>query len=189
MSCQKIIHVISCIDFRYDELVCNYFTQIGLDACYYNSTTAGAGLPLGYYNSCKQLCCAKGCKPCNCDIQTLKKSLDLNLTISRSLSDIKCVYVLNHQDCGAFKAFIGCSGYPDTLGEDNAKEIKINENVLNNAKKYLLKNNKDICVRLGVIDTNDSVADYDPCTKKWTLQYQGTGTDPKGLWYDYPFDN
>ena len=84
---------------------------------------------------------------------------------------------------------VGCSGYPDTLGEDNAKEIKINENVLNNAKKYLLKNNKDISVRSGVIDINGSVADYDPCTKKWTLQYQGSGTDSKGLWYNYPFDN
>ena len=180
---QEKIAIVSCIDYRYDALVCVYLNKQGLNANYYNCATAGAGLPLGYSKSCKELCGCKGCKPCNSQVKTLRESLNVNISISIGLSGIKTIYVINHQDCGAFKVFLGCSGYPETLGSDNQKEIDINAQVLTNSKNYLTCKNKGMNVRLGVVDMNGSVADYNPETKSWVLQYTGAGTDPKGLWY------
>ena len=178
------IFLVNCIDFRYDYLVCNYLTNIGYRNNYYNGTTAGAALPLGYKCYCKTQCKNKEpkCDPINNDIQTLKQSLDLNINISKTLSPITEVYLLDHQDCGAFKAFLPCSGYPDNLGDDNEKEIKIHKDVLIWAKKYIQNNFENVKVRMGLIDYNGTVSDL--VDGKCICQYKGPGKNPKGLWYN-----
>ena len=40
-------------------------------------------------------------------------------------------------------------------------------------------------IRLGLIDINGTVADYNIVTKTWTKIYTGSGTNPLGLWYNY----
>lgn len=186
---QLPLTVTFCIDFRYDNLGTEYLNSLGIEQNYYLSTTAGASLPYGYENYCCTRCSNHKCDPNNSDMKLLKDSLLLNLEITKQLSDVKDIYLLNHQDCGAFKAYLGCSGYPDKLGENNSREIEINAEILTLAKETLLEKYPDNNVCLGLIDINGSVADYIPEKNEWVLRYTGPGTDPRGLWYDYPFCN
>jgi hypothetical protein len=186
------IFSIFCIDFRYDNLTANFFQGIGLTNQYFAATAAGGALPVGYECSCSNICkkgkCKKGkCNPDNKDMAILRKNLVKNLEIALTLQPITEIFLLNHQDCGAIKAFLGCSGYPLTLGADNSKEIEINESILKYAKKYMSKKFKNKNIRLGLIDINGTTAEYDTITQKWTKIYTGTGIDPLGLWYSYDF--
>ena len=182
---KKPITVNFCIDYRYDSLGTDFLNAIGLNQNYYLATTAGASLPFGYKKYCCKKCCTDCCNPNNCDIKLLKKSLVKNIDITEALSDIKDIYLVNHQDCGAFKAYLECSGYPNSLGENNAKEIKINEDVLKYSKEYLKCKYPNKNIYLGLIDINGTVADYIPELNKWELIYTGSGTNPLGLWWSY----
>ncbi len=143
------------------------------------------------YNKCN--CCedcncgntpSNSCNPNNPDMKLLKDNLVKNLEISFTLQPITEVYMLNHQDCGAFKAFLACSGYPTTLGSNNQLEIQINLDILLYAREYIhRKFPKLTTFRLGLIDTNGTVADYDIMTNSWIIMYRGVGINPGGLWY------
>ena len=178
------IFSVFCIDFRYDKLTADYFQSVGLLNSYFASTVAGVALPLGYRCSCCKLCPRGSCNSSNADMDLLRDSLVKNLQIALTLQPITNVYLLNHQDCGAIKAFLGCSGYPNTLGGNNSKEIEINAGILTYAQKYMLKLFPTKQFRLGLIDINGTVADYNPITKTWTKTYTGLGTNPLGLWYN-----
>ena len=78
-----------------------------------------------------------GCDPTNSSMIILKKSIQENLNIALTLKPITDVYLINHQDCGAIRAFLSCSNYPD-FGENNPKEIKIKFNAINVIKTYRL---------------------------------------------------
>jgi hypothetical protein len=186
------IFSIFCIDFRYDSLTADFFKGLGLTNSYFSATAAGAALPVGYKCSCSNICEKRKCKKDNCDpnneaMALLRNSLVKNLEIALTLKPITQVFLLNHQDCGAIKAFLGCSGYPMTLGANNPKEIEINKDILIYAKKYLLKKFKNFTIRLGLIDINGTTAEYNTLTHKWTKIYTGAGSDPLGLWYNYNF--
>jgi len=193
----SIIYSVCCIDYRYDALTTNYFNAIGLEQRYFLATTAGGALALGYKNYCNNNCnncsctcnksCNKTCNPENPDMILLKKGLCKNLEISIQLQPtLTEVYLLNHQNCGAFVAFLSCSGYPNELGVNNELEININADVLVYAKEYIKNKFPNITrIRLGLIDTNGTVADYHVKSKKWVIVYQGPGKDPRGLWFNY----
>jgi hypothetical protein len=187
MSSQTPIFSIFCIDFRYDNLTANFFQGTGLLNSYFAATAAGAALPLGYKYTCSDLCNKGRCLPSNGDMKLLRDNLVKNLEIALTLVDMDRIYLLNHQDCGAIKAFLGCSGYPNTLGENNAKEIEINEEILKFARKYMSKKFKGKTITLGLIDINGSVAEYNRKTNKWTLVFTGAGNNPLGLWFNYNF--
>jgi len=125
----------------------------------------------------------KKCDPDNSSMRLLKLNLVENLKIALTLKDITKVFLLNHQDCGAIKAYLNCSGYPNKLGENNKKEIKINSILLTYAKKYMLKKFPDIEYALGLVDINGSVAIYDICKKTWKVVYVGEFKIKEGLWY------
>jgi len=174
------IYLINCIDYRYDYLVSAYYNAIGESANYYNGTAAGACLPISY----QKYCCKYG-GGCTCDSKntncTLKKALLTNFEISQALSNTQNIDIINHQDCGAFKVFLPKSGYPETLGENNQKEIQIQERALVLAKKELLKKYPKVNITLKIIDVNGSVGELQ--NGKWVVVYKGPGTNPKGLWY------
>jgi hypothetical protein len=180
---QVPIYSVFCIDFRYDTLTADYFDAIGLQN--FAATAAGAALPLGYKCSCSCLCTEGSCNPSNKDMTLLRDNLVKNLEIALTLQPITDIYLLNHQDCGAIKAFLGCSGYPLTFGSDNEKEIQINASILTYAQRYMKKKFPSKTIRLSLIDINGSVATYNIVTKKWTKVYTGSGTNPLGLWYNY----
>jgi hypothetical protein len=187
------IFSIFCIDYRYDSLNTQYFKELGIEFNYYMSTTAGAALALGYESYCDKICngkCKKKlCDPKNADMHLLKDGLKKNLEIALSLSPITEVYLVNHQDCGAFKAFLACSGYPKTLGGDNQKEIQINTCIMIYAYNYIKKKFPKIkTIRLGLIDTNGSVADLNIKTNVWNVVFTGVGVNPLGLWYGKPIE-
>ena len=171
------IFAISCIDFRFDFLAALFFEGIGLQNLYFNASVAGAGLSLGY----NQLCSCN--KRNNKDMNLLRDNLVKNLEIALTLQPIREIYIINHQDCGAIRAFLSCSGYPEYLGSNNKKEIEINSSILKNAKNYMLKKFPDKIIKLGLIDINGTVANYNQSTNKWNKIFNGTGNNPKGLWY------
>ena len=181
------IFSIFCIDYRYDALNTQYFKDLGIEFNYYMSTTAGAALALGYESYCDKICnnkCNKSCNPSNPDMKLLKDGLKKNLQIALSLSPITQVYLMNHQDCGAFKAFLACSGYPKTLGANNEKEIKINTCLMIYARNYIQKKFPNIKkITLGLIDVNGSVGNLNTKTMKWEVTFIGVGVNPLGLWY------
>jgi hypothetical protein len=186
----KIFFNVYCIDVRFDFLTTEYFRISGFRQNYYVGTTAGGSLPLGYNKYCTEICncdCTHttitGCDPLNPDMLLLKDALVKNMDISLTLDNIAEIYLLNHQDCGAIKAFLECSGYPQTLGDNNQLEIKINTDLLLFADEYLKTKFPDITNRLGLIDVNGTVCDYDVKFNSWRLVYRGPGNDPKGLWY------
>jgi len=173
--------VINCIDYRYDDLVTQYFNAIGENSNYYNATTAGACLPISYNSYCQKYTsgCTHSFKKTNC---VLKAGLYTNLSISQQLSDLDVIYLIDHQDCGAFKTFLPKSGYPKELGENNQREKLIHKRALELAKSKLQKRVLNT-IRLGLIDVNGSVAYLNLKTRNWKLEYTGPGTNPKGLWW------
>ena len=177
---------ISCIDFRFNGTNDPFFNAIKND--YFDCSTAGAALANGYSEFCNKSCAGRGCDPENSVMNVLKNSVNDNLRVARTLSPITEIFFLNHQNCGAIKAFLACSGYPYTLGENNAKEIKIHTKLLKYAKSNMLTWAKtDIfpqtTVVLALVDINGSVAKYNTSRKIWTISFVGEGTDPNGLWY------
>lgn len=192
----KLNASIVCIDYRFDYLTTEYFDAIGQRENYFLLSTAGSSLCLGYtdyvnqicncrYITPKHSCCNNNCTdPNNFDMKLLKESIKKNLDISLGLKDYDTIYMLNHQDCGAFKAYLECSGYPKYLGENNSLEIKINTDILLFAKEYIQNEFPKITnLKLGLIDVNGYVANYNTNFNSWELQYRGPGCDPKGLWY------
>jgi carbonic anhydrase len=117
-------------------------------------------------------------------MKLLKKNLIENLSIALTLNPINEVYLLNHQDCGAIKEFLACSGYPQTLGENNLKEIKINSTLLVYANEYMLKQFPKMKYVLGFVDINGSVATYNAEKNVWTVIFVGKYHDKKGTWYN-----
>lgn len=182
---------IFCIDKRFDYLSAEYFKAIGFTNNYYLGTTAGSALCLGYSQYCKEICNCnchtpntnENCNPDNLDMLLLKESLTKNIDISLTLDNIKEIYLLNHQDCGAIKAFLGCSGYPQNPGENNPLEIKINTDLLLFAAEYIKQKYPDIDIRLGLMDLNGTVCDFDIKYSTWNLVYRGPGFDPIALWF------
>ena len=187
---------ISCIDYRYDILISDYLKYVYSNDNFYMTVTAGSALSLGYEDYCKKknnchchCTCTTG-DPYNSDMYLLKNGIKKNLEIALSLATIDTVYLMNHQDCGAFKAYLSFSNYPVNLGDNNEKEIKINTDMLMYAKKYIQKKFPHITtVKLGLIDINGSVGELNLCTRNWKIVYIGTGTDTKGLWWGQSVGN
>ena len=180
----EINFCICCIDKRFDLLVTTYLDTLNNKNNYYLGSTAGSSLCLGYKCYCKNICSnSQSCNPCNSDLKILKESITKNIDISLSLDNIKNIYMLNHQDCGAIKAYLKCSGYPQTLGENNQKDIEVNTQLLLFSKKYINCKYPNINSRLGLLDINGTIAEY--INKKWVIMYTGKGTNPLGLWWNY----
>ena len=188
----KIYFNTFCIDKRFDNLSTEYLKAIGFNQNYYLGSTAGSALCLGYSQYCQEICnchCTHtqtettSCDPLNLDMVLLKDSLTKNIDISLSLDQIAEIYLINHQDCGAIKAYLGCSGYPQNPGENNSLEIKINTDLLVFASEYLKTKYPNIVDRLGLMDLNGTVCDYDIKFNSWRLVYRGPGNDTRGLWF------
>jgi len=180
-----------CIDYRYDSLSSDFLNAIGYANSYYVGTNAGAALALSYDKTCDTINCQSSKAPsktcCNGRhyMHDLKKSFVTNLEIALTLKPITVVYLLNHQDCGAIRAFLPCSGYPADGASDKNTEICINAKILASAQKFVTKKFENMQVILGLIDSNGSVADYDAKTKKWNVIYVGAGQNTNALWYGY----
>ena len=177
---------IFCIDYRFDAMIAEFYKSINREYDYFACTVAGGAMPLGYSAYCCKDCCKNNkdkCNPANATMTLLKKNLVENLNIALTLKPITEVYLLNHQDCGAIKAFLSCSGYPSTLGANNKKEIIINSKLLTYASHFMKRKFPNITYILGLVDINGSIATYNIYTKVWTVIYVGKFNITSGLWY------
>jgi hypothetical protein len=182
------IAVLFCIDYRFDALATEYLNKIGLGRHYYNITAAGASLLIGRDQYCKEICSGQ-CDSTNDRINdVLLRSIFANLDITKLLSGTSRVYIINHQDCGAFKNFLSCSNYPDipTRSQDEKDlEISINQRILMYSKNIIKSRYPSLQVNIGIIDMNGTVADFSDGA--WILRFHGDGDDPKALWYNQYF--
>jgi hypothetical protein len=196
MSKTPPIFSIFCIDYRFDAMVANFYENTGKEYDYFACTVAGGSMPLGYESYCKNKCnkkpackCksnkkdGKSCNPSNPSMKLLKKNLVENVNIALTLYPVTEIFLLNHQDCGAIKGFLACSGYPTVLGADNKREIKINSSLLIYAHKYMKKQFPKMSFTLGFVDINGSVATFNAEKKLWTVIYVGEFNIKEGTWY------
>ena len=177
-----MIFSIFCIDYRFDAMLADFYKNTGSEYNYFACSTAGAGLCLGYKNYCKTLCHSCGCDPTNPSIKILKHSVVENLNIALTLKEIEDIYIINHQDCGAIRAYLKCSEYPD-FGEHRRREIRINSELLTYATKYMKDKFKSMEKTLGLMDINGTMAFYSIKDRIWTVKYIGEFNDESGLWY------
>jgi hypothetical protein len=188
---QPVKFCISCIDRRFNYLSIDYFNKLGFTNNFYEAATAGAGLCAGFSDYCSTTCgCPScdtetACDPSNIDMEVLKNSLITNINIAQTLNTIDQIYILNHQDCGAIRAYLECSGYP-SLGENNQLEIDINRELLQYAHSYMMAQFPHIDCRIGLQDINGTVHDFNIETQEWVFQQRGEGNEMKGLWYVAP---
>lgn len=191
---QVPIYACYCIDFRYDALSSEFLREIGFANSYFLATNAGAALPLGYDRSCKEIrpagqkqqrCKDNTCCPGTQPMAELRTGFHTNLAIALTLKPITTVYLLNHQDCGAIRAFLPCSGYPASGKSDKDREICINAQVLTFARDNVHATSPHMQILLGLIDVNGTVANYDVCSQAWTIVHVGRGTDRTGLWFGH----
>jgi hypothetical protein len=175
----SLIFSISCIDFRFDAMIAEFYKSINKEDDYFACSVAGSAMVLGHKTfSCKSKRNSK-----NATISLFKKNLIENIKIALSLKPITEIYLLNHQDCGAIKAFLPWSGYPKVLGENNKKEIIINSKLLTYAANYIKRVFPDIKLTLGIVDINGTIATYNIHTKVWTVIYIGKYNLSSGLWH------
>jgi len=168
---------VACIDYRFDALTNTFFKNVGREMDFFLSTTAGGPLALGCASSPLS-------HPSSDVLQLFQQSLVTNLDVALTLQPIKDIYLMNHQDCGAMKHFLACSGYPKSLGENNRREIQIHSEVLSLAHQFLRPIYPDKQIKLGLIDINGAVAEYSPNSGTWTVVHLGESDSDLGLWYN-----
>jgi len=172
---------VACIDFRFDAMTAEFFKAVGREYDFFLSTAAGGALALSSgamltatYQSSNVL-------------ELLKASLTTNLDIALTLQPIRDLFLMNHQDCGAMKAFLECSGYPNYLGDNNKRELEIQGEVLTYANQEVAARYPYKRIFLTLIDINGSVAQYNIAENSWTILHVGAGMhgslDPRGLWF------
>lgn len=179
---------VACIDYRFDALTATFFKSAGREMDFFLSTAAGGPLALGCASS-------RLSHPSPDVLQLFQKSLVTNLDIALTLQPIKDIYLMNHQDCGAMKHFLACSGYPKSLGENNQREIQVHGEVLALAHQFMAPLYPYKRIKLGLIDINGAVAEYDINSNTWTVVHTGETDSELGLWYGlnvgdvYPFES
>jgi len=180
---RRIEFLIDCIDYRFPDLITTFLSTLNLSRTYYEGTVAGASLSITYNDYCTTnpgSGCTCNFKKTNC---ILKNGILTNFEISTELSDVDEFIILNHQDCGAFKAFLPKSGYPLTLGTNNPKEIEILTKSMLLTQQYLERKYTSILSYvLYIIDINGWVAQYSSPQNIWKVIYTNENNDPRGLW-------
>jgi carbonic anhydrase len=176
------VFCVACIDYRFDAMTAEFFKAVGREYDFFLSTAAGGALALSSgamltatYQSSNVL-------------ELLKASLTTNLDIALTLQPIRDLFLMNHQDCGAMKAFLECSGYPNYLGENNKRELEVQGEVLAHAYQEVAARYPYKRIFLTLIDINGSVAQYNIEENSWTILHVGTrvgegANDSRGLWF------
>ena len=199
-----VITVLSCIDFRFTTYLARSMEVLGHRYMYYDIATAGASFPLFY----PQLatgnylptppfgppCACMQAAPTPAILDTLTQSILTNLSITKTLNpEQKKLYIVDHQNCGAFKYFSGagdcegkgCLDYPELPSEDvqsKTLELLIHQNSLTVARDYLVEAGFDTIV-LGMLDLSGAFAILED--GKWKVVVQPERIDPTAL-FSYP---
>lgn len=180
--------VICCIDKRFDSLVSQYYDSIGQTRDYYMITAAGSSLPLSY-NKISRNSDFNCYTYENCIInRTLREGELTNFNISKSLSNIQQLDIIDHQDCGAFRVFLPCADLKSGIvtPEEKEKEREVHKISLDYAEEKIKKTNPSFQkpIQKLLIDLNGTVAKLLD-NNLWDITYIGSGTNPNGLWWEY----
>ncbi|AMV26341.1 hypothetical protein VT84_18230 [Gemmata sp. SH-PL17] len=123
---RKYALVISCVDCRLLDDLVRFLDHDNLTNRYYHLTFAGCAIGLNkkapvYHPTCTQRS-AHTCVPF--DFSTWKQALydHLKLVLTLTKGEVTDVYVIEHADCGAYKAFLNVDYYADTANPDTDAE-------------------------------------------------------------------
>ena len=151
-------------------------------------TAAGSSLPLSY-NKISRNSDFNCYTYENCIInRTLREGELTNFNISKSLSNIQQLDIMDHQDCGAFRVFLPCAGLKSGIltPEEKEKEREVHKISLDYAEEKIKKTNPSFQkpIQKLLIDLNGTVAKLLD-SNLWDIIYIGSGTNPNGLWWEY----
>lgn len=179
--------MLSCIDSRYSAHLARAMKVLGYTCSYFDVTAAGASFPLSY----PQLVQNCGCTAQHASVvQSIAGGVVANLTVSASLTPQKRLFILDHQNCEAFKAFLRgscCLNYPATPSASRpAKqaELAIHAASLVSAKAALASLDLFDVVVLGILDQAGCCALYDDILGTWSVAVSAERHDPCALFSD-----
>ncbi|MBP3956212.1 hypothetical protein J8F10_13055 [Gemmata sp. G18] len=123
---RKYALVISCVDCRLLDDLVRFLDHDNLTNRYYHLTFAGCAIGLNktapvYHPKCAQRA-EHTCVPI--DFSTWKQALydHLKLVLTLTKGEVTDVYIVEHADCGAYRAFLNVDYYADPANPDAAAE-------------------------------------------------------------------
>ena len=175
--------MLSCIDIKYTAHLARAMKVLGYNYSYFDVTAAGASFPL-YYPQLQQPQYASV-------MQSIANGVIANLTVSASLTPQKKLFILDHQNCAAFKAFTRCSScdlnYPEAPSasrQAKQAELAIHAASLVSAKAALVSLKLFDVVVLGILDKAGCCAFYDETSQTWSVAVSAEIHDPCALFSD-----
>lgn len=179
--------MLSCIDSRCSAHLARAMKVLGYTCSYFDITAAGASFPL-YYPQLVQNC---GCTSQHASVvQSMANGVIANLTMSASLTPQKKLFILDHQDCAAFKGFLQCAcclnypATPSTSRQAKQAELAIHAASLVSAKVALVSLCLFDVVVFGILDRAGCCAFYDETLGVWSVAVSAERHDPCALFSD-----
>ena len=183
-----IVSVLACIDFRYSKYLTRVMKNLGHASSYFEIKAAGASFPFYYdYLETRDECqCVKQHEK---TIGAIAAGALANLDTALNFITQSTLYIIDHQDCAAFKAYTACTGkscinypsQPSSSQESKDRELYIHAEALVGAKSVLSKSVRYTVIILGIIDQAGAFGVYDENTKLWSVQVSGESFDPHAL--------
>lgn len=129
------ILLLSCVDYRFPDEIADFMQKRGAIDKYDHLIVAGGSIGID-----------------NLLYPALKESFIIQMALLKSLHNFNTVIVLDHRDCGLFKAIHGAehAKHPE-------EELKLHKHHLHNVKKLILQEYPDVTVELLLMSTDGSV--------------------------------
>jgi len=182
------VSVLGCIDCRSEKSIARIMHHLGHGENYIDIRSAGAAFSF-YFQELKK-------RPeCTCIlhhapiVETIAKGISANLDAARHLPVQPKLYIVDHQDCAAFKAFTtskgtSCLSYPicPTVSQTSKDlELRIHSEALVAAKEALRKRQGLMEIVLGVVDRAGAYGVYDEQEKSWSIKVLPETFDARAL--------
>jgi carbonic anhydrase len=183
-----VVSVLACIDYRYTKFLDRVMRRLGHASNYFDVRCAGASFPLYFQDHQRR-------PECSCldehaqTIDVLAKGAIANLRTAANLVSHSMLYIIDHQDCGAFKAFMDrggreCLAYPPQPSASQASkehELSIHRDALMAAKVILSKESMWADIVVGVVDRAGAYGIYDETSDAWYISVPAIAFDAKAL--------
>lgn len=180
---RKFALVISCVDCRLLDDLVRFLDHDNLNNRYYHVTFAGASIgltskPPAYTPNCGPTPNHK-CLPL--DFAQWKRMLydHVELVLKLTRGDLTDIYIVEHADCGAYKAFLNVDYYEDPTAPHEKAERKEHSNRAHALAGELLEWFSTECVKnltadlRGLVKTEEREAIHPPIIRGFMMDLRG----------------
>jgi hypothetical protein len=129
------ILLVSCVDYRFPDEIADFMQKRGAVDKYDHLVVAGGSIGVD-----------------NLLYPALKESFIIQMALLKQLHGFRQVILLDHRDCGLFKAIHG-----NEHTSNPAEELALHKHHLVNVKKLILKHYPDVAVEMLLMSTDGSV--------------------------------